>query len=288
VSELLQQCFNVLSSASVYALVAIGLSIIFGLSGIINIAYGDFMTLGAYVVFVVAPGGAIAFIWGFGAAALTIGVLSIVLERVLFRWTLIRPVNGFLVSLGLSQIIENGVAYHWGLNSVTVAPADAANWTVGSVIMSADRVIIIAGTIVLVVGLILFLDRTRTGTAIRAVAADREAAALMGIPVTRLVTGVFALGGVIAGIGGGFVALLEPPYPLLGAELVLKGFVVALVGGLGSVRGAVIGAILLALIETVLVTVGLAGWTDAIEFGAVILLLIIRPQGLVRGLAHSM
>ena len=287
-SELLQQCFNVLSSASVYALVAIGLSVIFGLSGIINIAYGDFMTLGAYVVFVVAPGGAIAFIWGFGAAALTIGVLSIVLERVLFRWTLIRPVNGFLVSLGLSQIIENGVAYHWGQNSVTVAPADAANWTVGSVIMSADRVIIIAGTIVLVVALILFLDRTRTGTAIRAVAADREAAALMGIPVTRLVTGVFALGGVIAGIGGGFVALLEPPYPLLGAELVLKGFVVALVGGLGSVRGAVIGAILLALIETVLVTVGLAGWTDAIEFGAVILLLIIRPQGLVRGLAHSM
>jgi branched-chain amino acid transport system permease protein len=88
VGELLQQCFNVLSSASVYALVAIGLSVIFGLSGIINIAYGDFMTLGAYVVFVVAPGGAIAFIWGFGAAALTIGVISIVLERVLFwyRW----------------------------------------------------------------------------------------------------------------------------------------------------------------------------------------------------------
>jgi branched-chain amino acid transport system permease protein len=110
----------------------------------------------------------------------------------------------------------------------------------------------------------------------------------MGIPVTRLVTGVFALGGVIAGIGGGFVALLEPPYPFLGAELVLKGFVVALVGGLGSVRGAVIGAVLLALIETVLVTVGLAGWLDAIEFGAVILLLLIRPQGLVRGLAHSM
>jgi branched-chain amino acid transport system permease protein len=288
VSELLQQCFNVLSSASVYALVAIGLSIIFGLSGIINIAYGDFMTLGAYVVFVVAPGGAIAFIWGFGAAALTIGVISIVLERVLFRWTLIRPVNGFLVSLGLSQIIENGVAYHWGQNSVTVAPADAANWTVGNVIMSADRVIIIVGTIVLVVALILFLDRTRTGTAIRAIAADREAAALQGIPVTRLVTGVFALGGVIAGIGGGFVALLEPPYPLLGAELVLKGFVVALVGGLGSVRGAVIGAVLLALIETVLVTVGLSGWTDAIEFGAVIVLLIIRPQGLVRGVAHSM
>jgi branched-chain amino acid transport system permease protein len=288
VNTLLQQGFNVLSSASVYALVAIGLSVIFGLSGIINIAYGDFMTLGAYVVFVVAPGGAIAFIWGFVASAVAVAVLSIVLERALFRWTLRRPVNGFLVSLGLSQIIENGVAYHWGQDSVTVAPADAANWTVGGVIMSADRVIIIVGTVVLVVALILFLDRTQTGTAIRAIAADREAAALMGIPVTRLVTGVFALGGLIAGLGGGFVALLQPPYPLLGAELVLKGFVVALVGGLGSVRGAVIGAVLLALIETGLVTAGLSGWTDVIEFGAVILLLVIRPQGLARGLAHSM
>ncbi len=284
VSTLLQQGFNVLSSASIYALVAIGLSVIFGLSGIINIAYGDFMTLGAYVVFVVAPGGAVAFIWGFAASAVAVGVLSIVLERVLFRWTLIRPVNGFLVSLGLSQIVENGVAWHWGQDSVTVAPADSANWTVGGLIMSADRVIIIVGTVVLVVALIFFLDRTQTGTAIRAIAADREAAALMGIPVTRLVTGVFALGGVIAG----FVALLQPPYPLLGSELVLKGFVVALVGGLGSVRGAVIGALLLALIETVLVTAGLSGWTDVIEFGAVILLLVIRPQGLARGLAHSM
>jgi len=141
---------------------------------------------------------------------------------------------------------------------------------------------------VLVVALIYFLDKTQTGTAIRAIAADREAAALMGIPVTRLVTAVFALGGVIAGLGGGFVALLQPPYPLLGSELVLKGFVVALVGGLGSVRGAVVGAVLLALIETVLVSGGLSGWTDVIEFGAVILLLIIRPQGLARGLAHSM
>jgi branched-chain amino acid transport system permease protein len=286
--QLLQQGFNVLSSASIYALVAIGLSVIFGLSGIINIAYGDFMTLGAYVVFVVAPGGAIAFVWGFAASAVAVAVLSIAVERALFRWTVIRPVNGFLVSLGLSQIIENGVAWHFGQDSVTVAPADSANWTLGGVVMSADRVIIILGTVVLVVGLILFLDRTQTGTAIRAIAADREAAALMGIPVTRLVTGVFALGGLIAGLGGGFVALLQPPYPLLGAELVLKGFVVALVGGLGSVRGAVIGAVLLAFIETVLVTAGLAGWLDVIEFGAVILLLIIRPQGLARGLAHSM
>lgn len=285
---LLQQGFNVLSSASVYALVAIGLSIIFGLSGIINIAYGDFMTLGAYVIFVVAAGGGLAFVWGFAVAAIGVGVLSILLERVLFRWTLARPVNGFLISLGLAQIIENGLAYKFNENAVSVAPAYAAKWTLGGVVMSADRVIIIIGTILIVGALIVFLDRTRTGVAIRAVAADREAASLMGVPVTRLVTGVFALGGIVAGVGGAFVALLQPPDPFLGAELVLKGFVVALVGGLGSVRGAVVGGLVLALIETSLVSVGLAGWLDAIEFAAVVVLLVIRPQGLLRGLAHSM
>jgi len=282
-----QQIFNALSSASVYALVAVGLSIVFGLSRIVNIAYGDFLTLGAYIVFIVAPGGAIAFVWGFGAAAVGIGVLSVILERILFRRTLARPVNGFLISLGLVQIIENGLAWKYTENAVTVAPANAAVWNVGGVDISADRVIIIAGTVVILVALIWFLDRTRMGLWIRAVATDREAAALMGVPVTRVIAGVFALGGVLAGAGGAFVALLEPPNPLLGAELILKGFVVALVGGLGSVRGAIVGALALAVMETVLITAGLAAWLDAIEFAAVIALLLFRPQGLIGGVEHS-
>lgn len=282
-----QQIFNALSSASVYALVAIGLSIVFGLSRIVNIAYGDFLTLGAYVVFVVAPGGGIAFVWGFGAAAVAIGVLTVILERLLFRRTLVRPVNGFLISLGLVQIIENGLAYKYTDNAVTVSPANSTVWNLGGVLVSADRVIIVAGTVVMIIALIWFLDHTRTGLMIRAVATDRETAALMGAPVTRIIAGVFALGGVLAGMGGAFVALLEPPTPLLGAELVLKGFVVALVGGLGSVRGALLGAVALGVVETVLITIGLTPWLDAIEFAAVILLLVFRPQGLIGGVEHA-
>jgi branched-chain amino acid transport system permease protein len=288
VVNLLQQLFNAASDASVYAICAAGLSIVFGLSRIVNIAYGDFLTLGAYAVFIVAPSGAIGFVYGFGAAALAVGVLCIIFYRLLFKWTLVRPVNGFLISLGLSQIIENGLAWHYTENPVTVAPADAAVWNVGGVLMSADRVIIIVGTIIILAVLIWFLEKTRTGLAIRAVATDRETASLMGAPVTKLIAGVFALGGVLAGMGGAFVALLEPPTPLLGAELILKGFVIALVGGLGNVRGAILGAIALAVVETVLITVGLAAWLDAIEFGAVIVLLLFRPQGLIGGVEHTM
>jgi branched-chain amino acid transport system permease protein len=287
VVNLLQQLFNAASDASVYAICAAGLSIVFGLSRIVNLAYGDFLTLGAYVVFIVAPAGAIGFIWGFGVAAVVVGVLCIIFYRLLFRFTLVRPVNGFLISLGLTQIIENGLAWHYTENPVTVAPANAAVWNVGGVLMSADRVIIIVGTIIILAILVWFLERTRTGLSIRAVATDRETASLMGVPVTRVIAGVFALGGVLAGMGGAFVALLEPPTPLLGAELILKGFVIALVGGLGNVRGAILGAIALAVVETVLITVGLSAWLDAIEFGAVIVLLLFRPQGLIGGVEHS-
>jgi branched-chain amino acid transport system permease protein len=269
-------------------LVAVGFTIVFGLSRIVNIAYGDFLTLGAYIVFIVAPGGAIAFVWGFGAAAVGVGVLTLLLERLLFRWTLPRPVNGFLISLGLVQIIENGLAYKYTANPVTVQPAINRLWVLGGVDIPADQVIVIGGTLLIVILLVMYLDHTRQGLAIRAVSTDREAAALMGAPVTRLVAGVFALGGVLAGAGGAFVALLEPASPTLGAELVLKGFVVALVGGLGNVKGAFVGAVLLAVTETILVTVGLTAWLDPLEFGAVILLLLFKPMGLLGGVAHSM
>ena len=286
--ELLQQVVNALSSASIYVIVAVGVSIVFGLSQVINIAYGDFLTLGAYVVFIVAAGGGVAFIAGFVAAAAVIGVICALLFFIVFRRTLSRPINGFLISLGLSFIIENLVQWHYTANPITVNGANAADWDVGGVYISANRLIIIVGTVLILASLIYVLERTRIGVAIRAVATDREAAGLMGAPVTKIIAGVFALGGVLAGAGGAFDALLAPPYPLLGAELILKGFICALVGGLGSVRGAIAGAVALAVVETVGVTVGLTAWLDTIEFSAVIVLLLFRPQGLIGGLQHTM
>lgn len=286
-TEIVQQLINTLSVASAYTLVAVGLTVVFGLSQIVNFAYGDLLTVGAYIVFATAAAGGIAFVWGFGFAMVGVAVICLLLERLVFRWTLIRPINGFLVSLGLVQVIQSVLSYKYTDNPVTVRPASAKVWKVGSVYLSAAQLIVILGTLVLLVALMWYFDHTRTGVAIRAASADNEAAALMGAPVSRLISGTFVLGGLLAGAGGAFIALLRPLTPTTGAELILKGFAIALVGGLGNIRGAFVGAAFLAVVETVLVTVGLTTWLDPLEFSLIILVLLIRPQGLLRGIAHA-
>lgn len=287
-TELVQQLLNTLSVASAYTLVAVGLTIVFGLSQIVNFAYGDFLTVGGYIVFAVASAGGIAFVYGFGLAMVGVALLCLLLERIVFRWTLTRPINGFLVSLGLVQVIQSALSWKYTDNPVRVKPASVKVWKIGSVYVSASQAIVFFGTVVLLVALVAYFDHTRHGTAIRAAAADNEAAALMGAPVSRLISSTFALGGMLAGAGGAFIALLQPLTPTSGAVLILKGFAIALVGGLGNIKGAFVGAAFLAVVETTFVTAGMSTWLDPIEFGLIILVLLARPQGLLRGMAHAL
>ncbi len=287
-NELPQQLVNTISVASAYTLVAVGLTIVFGMSQIINLAYGDFFTVGGYIVFIVAAGGGIAFIWGFAAAVIGVAILCFLLERILFRWTLVRPVNGFLVSLGLVQVIESGLSYHYTTNPVLVKPISNTVWHLHGTFISVDQVIVIIGTAIILVLTVWYFDHTRRGVAIRAASIDSEAAALMGAPVSKLISGTFALGGALAGAGGAFVASLQPLTPQLGGELILKGFAIALVGGLGNIRGAFPGACLFAVMETIFITSGLSAWLDPLEFGVIVLILLVRPNGLLRGIAHSL
>ena len=292
-TEVIQQAFNAASSASVYLLLAVGLTIVFGLSRILNIAYGDFATLGAYIIFIVAPGGAIAFVWGFGVAAIVMAVLFVIFERLLFRRTLSRPVNGFLIALGLVQIIEYGLQWKYTDNPVIIKPASPTLWVIGGVDISVDRVIVIAGTIAT-----SSLRSSRSSTrpepglaVIRAIAHDREVAALDGCPGDQArFDRLRVIGGLLAGAGGAFTALLQAPTPQLGAELVLKkaSSSPSSTWPRQCVRGAVAGAVMLATTEAVLIGVNLTSWLDALEFGAVIVLLLWRPLGLLGGVAHSM
>ena len=279
----LQQVFNTLSSASVYALLAVGVTLVFGLTRIVNFAHGDLLTVGSYTLFLVAPGGAVLFLVGLPAAIVAVAVLSVVLERLLFRHTLVEPIRGFLVSLGLIQIIESALSYGFTASPRTVEPAVDRVWTFAGINMPVDRVIVIVGTILVFLALTYYLERTKAGLVIRAVAIDAETAGLMGAPVTKVIAGTFALGGMLAGAGGAFGALLAPVTPFLGYGLILKGFAVALIGGLGSVRGAVLGAVILAALETVVISVGLSTWVSFLGFALMIALLVVRPRGLLRG-----
>src|SRR3569833_2301640 len=283
VEQVAQQLFNAVSSASVFALLAVGVTLVFGLTRIVNFAHGNFLTVGSYMLLLAAPGGAFMFLVGLPVAIVAVAVLAVVLDRLLFRHLLVQPIRGILVSLGLIQLIESSLAIIFTASPHTVQAAVPAVLDVGGVRMPVDRLIVIGGTLVIFLALYIYLERTRIGLMIRAVAVDSETAGLMGAPVTAAIAGVFALGGALAGAGGAFAALLSPITPFLGFGLILKGFAVALIGGLGNVRGALLGALILAAVETTVIALGFGTWVSVLEFAVMILLLVLRPQGLLRG-----
>ena len=287
-----QQALNGLSIAAVIALVAVGITLIFGLTGIVNFAHGEMLMIGGYTVWFVqqetglGPG----FHWyflGLLAAIVIVGGLGFVLERGLFRFTLQNPINGFIVSIGLIIILQHFVADIWTGDQQAVPRPLATVWEVGGVRIASTRIFVIGMTTALVVAVFFAIGRSRWGQALRASAADRETAALMGIPVRRYITLVFFGGSAIAGIGGALLIGLFPITPFIGGTFVIKGFAVAIIGGLGNVNGAVLAALLLGELEAMSAGYFAPEWTNAYAFGLMIIILLVRPQGLLRGTAGS-
>ena len=279
----LQQAFNGLSVASIYMLVAVGITLVFGLTGIVNFAHGELMMLGAYAVLVVAPQGGPIFVIGLVAALAFVGLVSFALERGLFRYTLKRPVNGFLVSLGLILVIQNMLIEFWTITQKNVSPMFSTIWRYGDLRISSQRVFIIVVTAIIFTAFGLALRYSKVGVALRATALDRETATLMGIPVPRMIMLTFVGGGMLAATGGAFLATIYPISPMMGSTYVVKGFAVAIVGGLGNVGGAMIAAFLLGMAEAANAAFGFGEWTDAVSFALMILMLLLRPQGILRG-----
>lgn len=281
-TEFFQQLFNALRISGVYALVALGITIIFGLTGIVKFSIGELLTLGAFLTFSFWDNERVSFFLAVPFAALAIGGLSFLLERSAFRFTLQQPINGFIVSLGLILVLQNIVLEFWGTEPKAIPPVLKDIWDVGGVRMPVQDWFVIWVTVGLIASLFLGLRFTKYGRAIRACAEDRDAAALMGIPVPLVIAGTFALGGALAGTAGGLLASTQVISSYVGASFLLKGFAVALVGGLGNVEGAVLAALLVGTTETMAAGYGPAEWRDAYTFGFMIAVLLIRPTGLFR------
>ena len=279
---LLQQILNGLSIASVITLIAVGVTLIFGLTGIINFAHGEFLMVGSIVTWLAVGAG-----WGFPLALATgittVALLGLVLERGLFRFTLDRPTNGFIVSLGLIVVLQHIVILFWNANQKSIPRPLNAIWDVGGVRIAAVRVMVIAVTAAVVALTFVMITRSRYGRALRASVEDRDTAALMGIPVRRYVTGVFVFGSALAGLGGALLIALFPITPFTGGTIVMKGFAVALIGGLGNLTGAVVAGLILGLVEGFSAGYGLSEWTDAYSFALMIIVLLVRPHGLFGG-----
>lgn len=279
---ILQQAVNGVGIASVYALLAIGITLIFGLTGIVNFAHGEFLMLGGLVTYSLSTAG-----WPFAAAAaaatVAMGVAGWVAERFLFRPTLKEPVRGFIISLGLIIALQHLAIKVWGSEQQTIAAPVPGSFDSGDVRVSYMRLVVLAVTMVVCLGFFLALARSKWGRGLRAVSIDRDTAELLGVPVNRLITLVFVAGSAMAGLGGALVLGMFPISPFSGEQYVIKGFAVAIIGGLGNVAGAVVAALALGTIEAVAAGYVSPSWATAYAFAAMIAILIFRPGGLFRG-----
>lgn len=279
---LIQQLVNSLSVASVTILIGIGITLIFGLAGIVNFAHGEFMMVGGMVTWFLVSAGVNFFVALFGAM-IVVGALGFITERGLFRFTLDRPMNGFIMSIGLSVILQHVVIRIFNEVQKTIPDPVGQVWVIGGVNIIAMRAIVVAITAIVVAITYFGISRSRYGIALRASIADQDTAALMGIPVRKYVTGVFIYGSVLAGLGGALMIALFPITPFTGSVVIIRGFAVSLIGGLGNVGGAVVGGLLLGLVDGLSAGYGSPEWTDAYSLVLMIAVLIIRPQGLLGG-----
>lgn len=277
----LQQVFVGLAQGSVYALVAYGYGLIFSTSRIVNFAQGHLFMLGA-MTGVALLGRGVPYLPMVVLTVALVALAGVGLERAItlpLRASR-SPYTWIVATLAAAVVIENVAALGFGKEPRTFAPAITGSARFGDLVISHHNLLVIAVAVVAMFGIEAFLARTTTGRAIRATADNPLAARLLGVPVPRLVTLSFAFAGAIAGVGGILVAPITFAAIPIGLLLGLKGFVAAVIGGMGSFRGALVGGLLLGLSETVIRQQLPAGAGGAIFFGILLLMLVFRPQGL--------
>ncbi|MEA2922869.1 MAG: branched-chain amino acid transport system permease protein [Bradyrhizobium sp.] len=282
----IQQLYNALAVGAIYVAVALGITLIYGLTRIVNFAHGQLLTLGSFLTFELVRHHV-----PFAAAVLismvAVAVVGEALDLVFFRRTLRNPLNGFVVSLGLIVAMQALFVLIWGNDQEKVKPPFGGVFRIHKVTIDQPRLLLLGCTVVVVVLLFGFLERTKPGRGIRALAEDPTAARLVGVPVSPYISLTFILGSAIAALAGGLLAATFPFDAFSGFDFVLKGFAVAIIGGLGSVPGAVIAALVLSLAETIGAAYFAIAWAPAFGLAATALIIIIRPSGLFRGAGSS-
>ena len=286
-TELVQQIINALALGGIYALLALGIAIVFNIMGVINFAHGELITLTGFALLFLQDAG-INFALAVPVAILFAALCALLMERIAFRPVRNAPQSTtLLTSFALAVIIQNALTIGVGARPKAVAFPDwmSSNLSVGAVDIQVLQVLTLAATAVALAALIVVLRRTSTGIALRAAAEDFQVTRLMGIRAHRVIAAAFAVSGTMAGIAGIlWVARRGVVDPLMGLSPVLKAFIAAVLGGLGSLVGAVAGGFLLGGLEVAFQATlpeSALPYTDALAFGAVVLILLIRPEGIL-------
>jgi len=282
--QLLQQFINGLSIGSVYALMAVGYSLVYSIMNFSNFAHGGIIMLGSYFGFFLLTLFKLPFSAAFLGAALGASVLAVLVERIAYKPLRMRnaPFLYFIISaMGASMFIENFVIATIGPTFRTYpAVFSRSPFQVGPLFVGRLDTMIFVTSAVCLLLLVYFIDHTKMGKAIRATAFNARAAALMGINTDMIVILVFAIGGLLAGIAGVLFGMKYTVYPQMGA-ITIKSFIAAVFGGLGSIPGAVLGSLVLGVVETLVSGYFSSQFRDLISFSLLIVILVFRPIGLM-------
>jgi branched-chain amino acid transport system permease protein len=281
-TEFLQHMINMLILGSTYALLGIGLTLIFGIMRVVNFTHGELYAFGAYMVYFFAMVLGVNFFLALGLAVLLGIALGGLIEIVLLRR--LRDANidtTMLVMIGAWIVMQNAEQLIWsGVAKSIVTPFPEQPLVLGPVSVSWTRVFVFAVAAVLIVGAQLLIQRTKLGKAMRATFQDRDTAALMGVNINAVYTATFALGSGLAAAAG---ALLGPVFvvtPTMGNLAALKAFAIVILGGLGTIKGATIGGFILAFVEEIGAGYVSSGYRDAMGFLLIIIVLLFKPTGL--------
>ena len=283
----LQQVLNGLTLGGIYGLVALGLTLVYGILHVPNFAHGGFYMIGAFVAFQAM----VAWSWGYWAAmvmaAVTVAVLGIVSERLIFHpLRKASPLHPKIASIGLLLFLEAGAQALWGADFQRMPTPYTSIVEMGGITAPAQRLLIIGAAFALMVALHLFLTRTITGATIIAMAQNREGASMVGIDANRVSMLTFAISGVLAAVAATLYAPINLVYPAMGHLVITKAFVIIILGGMGSIPGAVLGGLIIGFAESFGAYYISTDYKDIIAFVLLVVILSLRPQGLFAKRSH--
>lgn len=281
--KFIETLLNGLSMGSTYAMIALGYTMVYGIAKMLNFAHGDIIMVGGYMIFVTmsAIGNPIL---GLLAAIVFCLLLGVTTEKIAYK-----PLRGasplavLITAIGVSYLLQSTAQMIFGSAPKMVLIADLGNLNIGGLKLPVYTLVTLGCSIVIMLALSIFVKYTKVGRAMIAVSEDKGAAQLMGINVNGIITLTFAIGSSLAAFAGFFMLLKSPSLTnTLGAMPGIKAFTAAVIGGIGSIPGAMLGGILIGIVEAISLTIpSIAAYTDAIEFLILIIILLVRPSGVL-------
>lgn len=284
INNILEQLINGLRTGSIYALIALGYTMVYGIAKMINFAHGDIIMVGAYSLYVFV---ALLHLNPVVAILLTIlvcAVLGVVIEKVAYKpLRNAQPLAVLITAIGVSYLLQNLALLIFKATPIPFGSIiKVPSIKIGSLNISGITIVTLVVTTVCMIALTTFINKTKAGRAMRAVSEDKGAAELMGISVNKTISMTFAIGSGLAAVAGIlFIAQYEALLPTLGALPGIKAFVAAVLGGIGSIPGAMLGGILLGVIESLSKAYISTQLADAIVFGVLVIVLLVKPSGLL-------